>query len=137
MINTPSLGVVSLTASQSPITLTLQEAQVSAGQELHGIVEIGYQGRYDSLVINSQIERSNDVFSYVGLNGKKVKHPYARYSIFKSELGGRSKIEFVAVTSHVPEGADTPTVAKFRVSLIQEHKEVATDIKHVSITRSA
>ena len=117
-----------------PISLLLKENEILPGQELHGLIEIRYPGRYDSLVINSQIEGSNDVFSYIELNGKKVKHPFARYSIFRSELGGRTSIEFTAITPHVPIGEFSSV--KFRASLIQEHKEIASDIKHLKIAKT-
>jgi hypothetical protein len=111
----------------------LAESALTAGEDLHGTVVINYPGRFDSVVINSQIENSSDVFSYASLNGKKISHPYARLSIFKAELGGRTTIEFVATTNHVPAG-DYSGV-KFRVSIIQEHKEVANYIAYTKIVK--
>lgn len=122
-----------LLSAQKQVSVSLAENAVAAGEELHGTVVINYTGRFDSLVINSQIENSSDVFSYVNLNGKKIKHPYARLSIFKAELGGRNVIEFVAVTNHVPAG-ETSSV-KFRVSIIQEHKEVVSDVAYVKVAK--
>lgn len=113
----------------------MSESAISAGEELHGTIVINYPGRYDSLVINSQIENSSDVFSYSNLNGKKIKHPYARLSIFKTELGGKTTIEFIATTNHVPPG-DHSSV-KFRASIIQEHKEVVSDIAYVKVVKKA
>jgi hypothetical protein len=103
------------------------------GHELHGTVVINYSGRFDSVVINSQIENSNDVFSYTSLNGKKITHPYARLSIFKSELAGRNTIDFTATTSHVPIGEYSNV--KFRASIVQEHKEVVSDIAYTRIVK--
>jgi hypothetical protein len=123
----------SLLSAQKQVSVSLAESSIAAGEDLHGTVVINYPGRFDSLVINSQIENSSDVFSYTNLNGKKIKHPYARLSIFKAELGGRTAIEFTATTAHIPSG-DHSNV-KFRVSIIQEHKEVVSDIAHVKITR--
>lgn len=110
---------------------------MAAGQELHGTVEILYPGRFDSVVINSQIENSSDVFTYTSLNGKKINHPYARLSIFKAELGGRARIEFVASTKHVPPAGSSNdhSGVKFRVSIIQEHKEVASDVAYVKVVK--
>lgn len=121
--------------SSKQVSVSLAESSVSAGEELHGTVVINYPGRFDSLVINSQIENSSDVFSYTNLNGKKIKHPYARLSIFKAELGGRTTVEFTTTTSHVPAG-DHSSV-KFRVSIIQEHKEVASDIAYAKVAKKA
>lgn len=122
-------------SAQKQVSISLAEGSVAAGEDLHGTIVISYLGRFDSLVINSQIENSSDVFSYVNLNGKKIKHPYARLSIFKAELGGRTTIEFVATTNHVPTG-DHSSV-KFRVSIIQEHKEVVSDIAYAKIVKKS
>ena len=113
------------------ITISLREKQVAAGQELHGRIEINYTGRWDSVVINSQIENSSDAFSYSMLNGKKVKYPYARLSLFKAELKGATAIDFIASTAHVPQG-DASSV-KFRASLVQEHKEIFSDIAYIKV----
>lgn len=115
------------------ISISLAESSLAAGEDLHGTVVINYPGRFDSLVINSQIENSSDVFSYINLNGKKIKHPYARLSIFKAELGGRTTIEFTATTNHVPVVEHSSV--KFRVSIIQEHKEVVSDIAYTKIVK--
>ncbi|MGI0049107.1 MAG: hypothetical protein ACREAW_06160 [Nitrososphaera sp.] len=122
-------------SAQKQVSISLAESSLAAGEDLHGTVVINYPGRFDSLVINSQIENSSDVFSYASLNGKKIKHPYARLSIFKTELGGRTTVEFTAATNHVPAG-DHSSI-KFRVSIIQEHKEVASDIAYAQIIKRA
>ena len=122
-----------MTSSDKQISLSLDADRIAAGQELRGKIFIGYAGRFDSLVINSQIENSSDVFSYIDLNGKKINHPYARLSIFKPELRGKNPVEFVAVTKHIPNG-DYSNV-KFRVSIIQEHKEVVSDVAQIRIVK--
>jgi len=116
------------------VKISLQEKEIAAGQELHGVVTINYTGRWDSVVINSQIENSSDVFSYSLLNGKKIKHPYARLSIFRDELKGKTVVEFVSSTNHVPAGESSSV--KFRVSLIQEHKEIFSDIAYIKVVRA-
>jgi hypothetical protein len=119
---------------QKDISISLAESSIATGNVLHGTGVISYSGRFDSVVVNSQIENSSDIFSYTSLNGKSIKHPYARLSIFKSELAGRNTIEFTATTSHVPAGEYTN--AKFRVSIIQEHKEVVSDIAYLRIVKA-
>jgi hypothetical protein len=120
-------------SAQKDVSISLTENSIAAGNELHGTVVINYSGRFDSVVVNSQIENSSDVFSYTSLNGKNIKHPYARLSIFKSELAGRDTINFTATTNHVP--ANEYTSARFRVSIIQEHKEVVSDIAYLRIVK--
>lgn len=120
--------------AQKEVSISLAESSIVAGNDLQGVVVINYSGRFDSVVINSQIENSSDVFSYTNLNAKNIKHPYARLSIFKSELAGSTTINFTATTNHVPSGEYSNV--KFRVSIIQEHKEVASDIAFTKILKA-
>lgn len=120
-------------SNQKQISISLAEKEIATGQELHGTITLSYPGRFDSVVINSQIENSSDVFSYINLNSKKINYPYARLSIFKADLGGRTVIEFTAMTKHVPS-SDHSNV-KFRVSIIQEHKEVVSDVEYIKIKK--
>jgi hypothetical protein len=122
-------------SANKEVSISVAENSVAAGQELHGSVVINYLGRYDTVVLNSQIENSNDVFSYTNLNGTEIKYPYARLSIFKSELAGKNTIDFIATTSHVPVGEFSNV--KFRVSIIQEHKEVVSDLAYIRIIKKA
>jgi hypothetical protein len=121
-------------SAQKDVSISLAESSIVAGNDLHGTVVINYLRRFDSLVINSQIENSSDVFSYTSLNEKNIKHPYARLSIFKSELAGRNTINFTTTTNHVPAGEYSNV--KFRVSIIQEHKEVVSDIAYTKIIKA-
>lgn len=121
-------------SAQKDVSISLAESSIVAGNDLHGTVVINYRGRFDSVVVNSQIENSSDVFSYTSLNEKNIKHPYARLSIFKSELAGRNSINFTATTNHVPAGEYSSV--KFRVSIIQEHKEVVSDIAYTKILKA-
>ncbi|MDQ3848337.1 MAG: hypothetical protein M3261_05205 [Thermoproteota archaeon] len=120
--------------TEKDVSISLDESSIIRGKDLHGTVVISYPGRFDSVVINSQIENSSDVFSYTSLNGKSIKHPYARLSIFKSELGGKTTLGFTATTTHTP--SKEYSNAKFRVSIIQEHKEVVSDIAFTKILKA-
>lgn len=122
-------------SAKKDVSISLAESSIVSGNDLHGTIVINYPGRFDSVVINSQIENSSDVFSYTNLNGKNIKHPYARLSIFRSELGGSTTINFTATTNHVPSATEYSNV-KFRVSIIQEHKEVVSDIAYTKIIKA-
>ena len=115
------------------IFVDFNNKEINAGEELECIITINYTGRFDSISINSQIEDSSDVFTYTEINGKKINHPYARLSIMKKELQNPSSIRLKAITKHVPNNAES--VVKFRATLIQEHKEIASDIKFIKIKK--
>ena len=118
--------------TNTDVNIDLKEREIVSDQEIHGIIKINYASRFDSIVINSQIENSSDIFNYTSMNGKKINHQYARLSIFKEDLNDKNKLEFTAVTSHKPRNEQTN--AKFRVAVIQEHKEVASALAFVKIT---
>ena len=115
------------------ISLTIKENEIHPNQEIHGSIDVNYIGRFDTIVINSQIENSNDICNYIELNGKKINHPYARLSIYKKELEEKRIIDFIAITQHVPKNGFSKV--KFRISIIQEHKEVANDILFLQIKK--
>jgi hypothetical protein len=120
---------------QKGVSVQIEKEQVETGENLNGIVKIDYSGRFDSLVINSQIENSNDVFKYVSLNGKNINHPYARLSLLKQDIPDVKKVEFTVTTMHIP--SNDISNAKFRVSIIQEHKEITSDIAYLKIVKKS
>jgi hypothetical protein len=117
--------------SDNEVSIKLAENEIMPGQEIHGKININYPNRFDSVVINSQIENARDTFHYTSINGKKINYQYARLSIFKADLQDCKKLEFTAVTSHKP--GDSYSNAKFRVAIVQEHKEVASALAFVKI----
>ena len=54
-----------------PISIELTEEQATSGQDIHGTINLSYDSRYDSIVINSQIEDSSGIFEFVGSQWKK------------------------------------------------------------------
>ena len=117
------------------LSLTMQETEIHPNQEIHGRIEVNYNERFDTIVINSQIENSSDIFNYIQLNGKKINHPYARLSIYKKDLEEKRIVDFSAITQHIPKN-DFSKV-KFRASIIQEHKEVTNDILFLKIKKES
>lgn len=115
------------------IDLAIIEKEVDGGKEVDGRITIDYLGRFDSLSINSQIEDSSDVFTYTEIDDRKINHPYARLSILKNDLQDPKTIKFKAFTNHIPK--TTESNVKFRVTLIQEHKEIASNVKFIKIKK--
>ena len=120
-------------ASANGISIVIQESQVSPGQDVHGRILLAFAGRFDSIVIISNIENSNDIFNFTSINGKGINHPYPRFSILRDDVGDSKTLEFTAKTEHAPSSEYTN--AKFRVTVIQEHKEVASDLAYIKIAR--
>jgi hypothetical protein len=123
-------------SSSNPISIELTEEQVTPGDIVHGTIMLSYDSRYDTVVINSQIEDSSGNFEYVELDGRKIDYPYPRLAIFEKDISGQKRqkrITFSAKTNHVPR--EISTKVKFRVSIIQEHKEIASDISYLTLSK--
>jgi hypothetical protein len=116
------------------IEIKLLEYEIPSKKEVDGTISINYNGRFDSISITSSIEDSSNVFTYTELEGKKISHPYSRFSILKKEIKDPRLIRFKVETNHVPNNQFS--TAKFRVTLIQEHKEIASDVKFVKIIKN-
>jgi hypothetical protein len=115
---------------ENDIIINFDKNQVKTKEELNGVIKIKYPGRFDSIVINSQIENTSDTFSFTKLNGKQIIYSYARMPILRQDIKEGNEIEFTVITEHVPQEISN---VKFRVSIIQEHKEVADDIAFLKI----
>ncbi|MGN6623747.1 MAG: hypothetical protein ACTHKK_06370 [Candidatus Nitrosocosmicus sp.] len=115
------------------IELQIAEKENDGKYEVDGTVIVNYTGRFDSISINSQIEDSSDVFTYTEVDDKKINHPYARLSIFKKDVKDPKIIKFKSYTNHNP--INTESNVKFRTTLIQEHKEIASDIKFIKLKK--
>ena len=115
---------------ENDIVITFDKDEIKPKEEVNGIIKINYQGRFDTVVINSQIQNTSDIFTFVKLNDKKINYSFARMPILKQDIKNVNEINFTAVTEHVPEKLSN---VKFRASIIQEHKEVADVVAFLRI----
>ena len=115
------------------VSIFFPKNEIPIGHDIHGKISIGYRGRFDSVVINSQIENSNDHLRFTHLNERRINYPYGRLSILKDDIGTTSTLEFIANTTHT--SLDRSSNVKFRVAIIQEHKEISYDIGYIKIIK--
>ena len=106
------------------IEIKLVDMNIAPYSEIKGRIEVKYQGRYDGIVINTQILNSNELIVYKSYNGKPISQNLSRLFISRDNMP-ENKAEFTAIIEFKPtESHDV----KFRVSIIQEHKEIENDI---------
>lgn len=106
------------------VELKLENLNITPHTEIRGRIEVRYQGRYDGVVINAQILNSNQLIVYKSYNGKPISQNLSRLFISKDFIP-ENKVEFTAIIEFKPA---VPHDVKFRVSIIQEHKEIESDI---------
>ena len=106
------------------IELKLEDTNISPHSEIKGHITVNYSGRYDGVVINTQIFGSNELVVYRSYNGKKISQNVSRLFISKDNMPD-NKAEFTVSIEFEPK--ETHEV-KFRVSIIEQHKEIESDV---------
>ena len=102
----------------------LDSTDIHPNSEIKGIISVSYPGRYDGVVINTQIFDSNEHIIYKSYNGKNISQNVSRLFINKDVMP-ENKAEFTALINFEPEQEHE---IKFRVSIIEQHKEIESQI---------
>ncbi|HEY5735013.1 MAG TPA: hypothetical protein VIS47_00470 [Nitrosopumilus sp.] len=102
----------------------LNSTDIHPDSEIRGTISVSYPGRYDGVVINTQISDSNEHIIYKSYNGKKISQNVSRLFINKDVMP-EHKAEFTAVINFEPKQEHE---IKFRVSIIEQHKEIESKI---------
>ncbi len=102
----------------------LNSTDIHPDSEIKGVVTVSYPGRYDGVVINTTILDSNEHIIYKSYNGKKISQNVSRLFINKDVMP-ENKAEFTAIINFQP---NKEYEVKFRVSIIEQHKEIESKI---------
>jgi hypothetical protein len=102
----------------------LNSTDIHPDSEIKGTISVSYPGRYDGVVINTQILDSNEHIIYKSNNGKKISQNVSRLFINKDTMT-ENKAEFTALINFEPK---QEYEIKFRVSIIEQHKEIESKI---------
>jgi len=106
------------------IEFKLNSTDIHPNSEIKGVISVLYPGRYDGVVINTQILDSNEHIIYKEYNGKKISQNVSRLFINKDVMP-ENKAEFTALIKFEPKQEHE---IKFRVSIIEQHKEIESQI---------
>ena len=106
------------------IEFELDTKEIHPNVEIKGKISVSYPGRYDGVVINTQILDSNEHIIYKSYNGKKISQNVSRLFINKDVMP-ENKAEFTAIINFEPKQEHE---IKFRASIIEQHKEIESQI---------
>ena len=106
------------------IELKLDSQEIHPNLEIKGTITVNFPGHYDGVVINTQILDSNELIVYKSYNGKKISQNVSRLFISKDEMP-KNIANFTAVIEFEPKIIHE---VKFRVSIIEQHKEIESVI---------
>ena len=106
------------------IDFKINSKEIKPNWEIKGTVSVSYPGRYDGVVINTQILDSNEHIIYKSYNGKKISQNVSRLFINRDVMP-KNKAEFTAIIKFEPKQEHE---VKFRASIIEQHKEIESQI---------
>ena len=106
------------------IELEFDSKEFKSNTEIIGKVAVNFPGRYDGIVINTQILDSNELITFKGYNGKKISHNVARLFVNKDAMPDNT-VEFTSIFEFESE---KELEVKFRASIIEQHKEIESVI---------
>ena len=106
------------------IKIELAGESIRQNDEINGSIQVGFPGRYDGVVVNAQILDSNEHVRYLSYNGIPASNQVARLFVPRDKIED-GMVQFAARIGFAPE---REYEVKFRVSIIEQHKEVASDI---------
>ena len=106
------------------IELTLDEKNIKPNSVIKGKILVRYPGKYDGIVINTQIRDSNELIIYKSYNEIKISDNVSRLFISKENMPN-NETEFTAAIEFEPKQEHE---VKFRVSIIEQHKEIESDM---------
>lgn len=115
------------------IRLSFAQEKITPGSDVEGTVTVSYQGGFDGIQINSYVIGANGQVSFVSINGRSISIPVRLY-VSRMEMMGDKKSSF-AFTARLDGGKNLPpgTKIRFRAAIIQQHKEVESDIVMVPV----
>ena len=106
------------------IKFQLNSIEIRPNYEIKGTILVSYPGRYDGVVINTQILDSNEHIVYKSYNGKNISQNVSRLFISR-DIMPENKAEFTALIKFEPKQEHE---IKFRASIIEQHKEIESQI---------
>ncbi len=106
------------------VELRLESLNIKPHEIIKGKIQVNYSGRYDGIVVNTQILNSNQLIVYRSYSNKAISQNLSRLFINRNDIP-KNMVEFTASIEFEPK--ETHEV-KFRVSIIQEHKEIESDV---------
>ncbi len=112
------------------IEIKLENLTFKPHEIIKGKIQVNYSGRYDGVVVNTQILGSNQLIVYRSYNNKSITQNLSRLFINKNDMP-QNLVEFTASIEF--EAKETHEI-KFRASIIQEHKEIENDVVFGSLT---
>ena len=100
----------------------------STAESIKCIITVSYTGTFDSVVVNVQILDSNELIIFKSYNDKIINQNVSRLFIPAKDIDGIVRVE-TSLGYIIKESQEI----KFRASIIEQHKEIESDIAFIKI----
>lgn len=108
------------------IELSLSSKEIGQGEVVRGTARVSYGGRFDGVVVNTQILDSNDLVVYRSCGGREIEKRSSRLFIPRDLMSDGGSVAEFSASAESADGRGREV--KFRASIIEQHKEVESDV---------
>ncbi len=117
--------------AEKAIRISVKQNNIIPQSDIDGNVTVNYPGRFDGVQVNTYITGTNEHVQFVSVDGKRISM-FVRLFVGKEEMGEKNSFNFVArlEQTNLPK----QTRIRFRAAIIQQHKEVESDVIFVPVT---
>src|SRR3989442_15637694 len=95
------------------VEIRMENLNIKPHTVIRGKVQVNYSGRYDGVVVNTQILNSNQLIVYKSYNGKVISQNLSRLFINKNDMP-KNMVEFTSEKEFEPSQTNN---VKLHVSL--------------------
>ncbi|MFQ5969364.1 MAG: hypothetical protein ACE5J2_02570 [Nitrososphaerales archaeon] len=107
------------------IEINREQKSIKPQSNINATVTIKYTGRFDGVQVNAYITGTNEQVHFVNVDGKMVSL-FGRLFVERNEFGEKNSFNFTAKVEGI--NLQKHTTIRFRAAIIQEHKEIASDV---------
>jgi hypothetical protein len=126
------LGCIALECdvADKAIRISVKQNSIVPQSDIDGSVTVNYPGRFDGVQVNTYVTGTNEHVQFVSVDGKKITM-FVRLFVSKEEIGEKNSFSFIARLEQI--NLPKQTRIRFRAAIIQQHKEVESDVIFVPV----
>lgn len=111
--------------AEKAIRISISQKTIVPQSDISGTVTVNYPGRFDGVQVNTNVTGTNEQVHFTSIDDRKISL-LVRLFVSKNEMGEKNSFSFIARL----EQTNIPgqTSIRFRAAIIQQHKEIESDI---------
>ena len=114
------------------IKISVKQNNIIPRSDINGTVTVNYRGRFDGVQVNTYITGTNEQVHFVNVDGKTISL-FVRLFVSRDEMGEKNSFDFTARVEQT--NLPKQTSIRFRAAIIQEHKEIESDVILVPVAQ--